>query len=414
MSLHEKNLLGWIMRNSEVFIEARRLGLSAKEFRTDGGKKLWEVFESLASRSKPFDLAVICDAFGAGDFYPVEVMAEAPVTINVKYVVNKILEISQRKNAASILSSLAILSDNLNSPEEWESIKSKISTLARELEQTNKKSSEDIEYSEGVGHFLEDVEAKLVAETKGDVFGLPTGLRCLDESFGGWQPSSLYFIAARPGLGKTTLALNACDAASKAGKHVYFCSNEMSATQIIGKHHSMIAGIPYSKIMRGDLNEIECDKLFKSSKDLLKRHVTVGETNGRYIETFEAECIARKREGKLDFAIIDYVQQMHVRDRKYQLRAQELTFITDRLKNLCRTLKIPIVALAQINRAADESMPTLAHLKDSGSLEQDADAVVILHIDKELGYVANVAKNRFGKVGVLRIQANLATSKFYD
>lgn len=418
-AVDEENLLGWILREPALFNEAKRFGVKPDHFRNLKAQRLWGVFESFAQESKEIELISVTGAFGSGDsspddFYPMHLMESAPVSVNVKYVSGKLVEYNARQTYAVELERLAKLTLRTDGPEGWESIKSKISLLLTDILQTNKKSSSDIEYSVGVNQFLEEVEKMIEKGLEGGLWGLPTGLKSLDEAFGGWQESSLYILAARPGVGKTTLAINTADVVSAQGKHVYFCSNEMSANQILGKHHSLLTGISYAKIKSGEMNEQERDKLFKASRDLALRHMTVGEENGRFIETFEAECIAKKREGKLDFVVLDYVQQMEVRDRKIQMRAQELTVITNRLKALSRALKVPILALAQVNRGADEDLPTLANLKDSGSIEQDADAVVFLHNDKQHGYCLSIAKNRFGIQGIRPVKTNLAGNRFFD
>jgi len=140
MQNHEKDLVGYVLRDPTVLIEAKRLGLTSRHFRNDRAQKLWMIFEKFIAENKPIDLGPVMDAYGPGDFYPVEAMTDTLVSMNVKYTVGKITEIYERKTSAMALSELAIQSDRCGPQDDWESIKTKIRILADDLLKTNKKS----------------------------------------------------------------------------------------------------------------------------------------------------------------------------------------------------------------------------------------------------------------------------------
>jgi replicative DNA helicase len=239
----------------------------------------------------------------------------------------------------------------------------------------------------------------------GGLSGLSTGLIDLDSRMGGLQPSDLVVLAARPGMGKTALATNIAYNVAKAwigevrpngrtvrvkGGIVGFFSLEMSAEQLATRIVSDRSCIPSNMIRRGETAEDELGKIRAISSDLQNLPLYVDETGGLSISQLATRARRLKRQRGLDLLIIDYVQLLHgPPGRSSQNRVQEITEITTRLKALAKELGIPILALSQLSRKVEDrpdKRPQLSDLRESGSIEQDAD--IVLFIFRESYYHA--------------------------
>lgn len=239
--------------------------------------------------------------------------------------------------------------------------------------------------------------------------GIPTGIRELDNTITGLNRSDLVIIGARPGMGKTSFALNiARHAAITAGKRVAFFSLEMSKEQLASRIISTEALVSGTKLRTGDLTEGEWTRLVEAGDILSKADLYLDDSPGITVPEMKAKV---RRLKNVDLVIIDYLQLMNSAKR-IDNRVQEISEITRSLKIMAKELNIPVVTLAQLARAGEkrqEHRPVLSDLRDSGSIEQDADIVLFLYRD---AYYANesaspedvdknsaeviVAKNRHG------------------
>jgi len=240
----------------------------------------------------------------------------------------------------------------------------------------------------------------------GHLSGVATGLRDLDNRMGGLQPSDLIIIAGRPGMGKTSLATNIAfniaecyvpaqqaDGSFKAanGGVIGFFSLEMSGEQLATRIISEQAEVPSSKIRRGDLTEADFEKLVACTQTLQKIPLYIDQTGGIAIAQLAARARRLKRQRGLDVIVIDYIQLMQGSSSKSsQNRVQEITEITTGLKALAKELSVPIIALSQLSRqveSRDDKRPQLSDLRESGSIEQDADVVIFVY--REEYYLKN-------------------------
>jgi replicative DNA helicase len=232
----------------------------------------------------------------------------------------------------------------------------------------------------------------------GHLSGTSTGLRDLDHRMGGLQSSDLIILAGRPGMGKTSLATNIAfniaaayepaqqaDGSFKAanGGVVGFFSLEMSAEQLATRIISEQTEIPSSKIRRGEITEAEFEKLVGCAHMMQKIPLFIDATGGISIAQLAARSRRLKRQRGLDVLVIDYVQLMQGSSAKSQQnRVQEITEITTGLKSLAKELSVPIIALSQLSRQVenrDDKRPQLSDLRESGSIEQDADVVMFVY-----------------------------------
>jgi len=240
----------------------------------------------------------------------------------------------------------------------------------------------------------------------GGLSGISTGMRDLDRRMGGLQPSDLIILAGRPGMGKTSLATNIAfniasayepaqqaDGSFKAanGGVVGFFSLEMSSEQLATRIISEQTEIPSSKIRRGEITEAEFEKLVGCAQMMQKIPLFIDATGGISIAQLAARSRRLKRQRGLDVLVIDYVQLMQGSSaRAQQNRVQEITEITTGLKALAKELGVPIIALSQLSRqveSRDDKRPQLSDLRESGSIEQDAD--VVLFVYREEYYLKN-------------------------
>jgi len=232
----------------------------------------------------------------------------------------------------------------------------------------------------------------------GSLSGIATGLTDLDAKMGGLQQSDLIILAGRPGMGKTALATNIAYSVAKAyeqgdvrpdgqretvnGGIVGFFSLEMSAEQLATRIISEQTGIPSNKIRRGAIDEADFEKIKDVSIELQSLPFYVDETGGLSVGQLCARARRLKRQRGLDLLVIDYLQLLQGSTRRSsENRVQEITEITTKLKALAKELNIPILALSQLSRqveAREDKRPQLADLRESGSIEQDADVVLFV------------------------------------
>jgi replicative DNA helicase len=240
----------------------------------------------------------------------------------------------------------------------------------------------------------------------GHLSGLATGMRDLDRRMGGLQASDLIIIAGRPGMGKTSLATNIAfniaemyvpaqqaDGSFKAanGGVVGFFSLEMSSEQLATRIISEQTEISSSKIRRGEISEMDFEKLVACSQTMQKIPLFIDQTGGISIAQLSARARRLKRQRGLDLIVIDYIQLMQGSSAKAsQNRVQEITEITTGLKALAKELSVPIIALSQLSRqveSREDKRPQLSDLRESGSIEQDADVVIFVY--REEYYLKN-------------------------
>jgi replicative DNA helicase len=243
-------------------------------------------------------------------------------------------------------------------------------------------------------------------ERDGSLSGISTGIHSLDGRMGGLQRSDLIVLAGRPGMGKTSLATNIAyniaaayepevqaDGSFKAknGGVVGFYSLEMSSEQLATRIISEQTEVSSSKIRRGDISEADFEKLVACSQMMQKVPLYIDQTGGISIAQLSARARRLKRQRGLDCLVVDYIQLMTGSGKSSDNRVQEITQITTGLKALGKELNVPIIALSQLSRqveSREDKRPQLSDLRESGSIEQDAD--VVLFVFREEYYVKNL------------------------
>jgi replicative DNA helicase len=252
------------------------------------------------------------------------------------------------------------------------------------------------------------------AKSKGSVTGVPTGFLDLDYMTSGLQPSDFVLIAARPSMGKTAFVLNiAQHVAFKEKSPVAIFSLEMSKGQLVNRLFAMESKVDSQKIRKGRLTDEEWSRLGESADIVGLSPLIIDDTPGISIGELRSKCRKYKLEHDIKMVIIDYLQLMTSRSRT-DSRQQEVSEISRSLKALARELNVPVVALSQLSRAVEQRpdhRPMLSDLRESGSIEQDADVVMFIyrddyyHPDTEKKNISeiNIAKQRNGPVGMVEL-----------
>ncbi len=266
-------------------------------------------------------------------------------------------------------------------------------------------------------------------ESKDDaaIKGVPTGFMALDFKLSGFQPSDLIIIAGRPSMGKTALALNiAQNAAIKSGKAIGIFSLEMSKEQLVDRLFASMLGVDSWKLQKGKLEDRDFQNMGPIMDDLSKANIFIDDSMGSSIPELRAKARRLQMEHGLDMIIIDFMQLMSTGNAGYTgNRVQEISEISRSLKMLGRELKIPIVALSQLSRAVESrpgNIPQLSDLRESGSIEQDADVVLMMYRedyyeeDSDRPGITDIyiRKHRNGPVGRIELMFKKEQMRFYD
>ena len=248
--------------------------------------------------------------------------------------------------------------------------------------------------------------------------GVPTGYKDLDDTLAGLQKSNLIVLAARPGIGKTTLALNiAQNVAVNSQRPVGFFSLEMSREELVDRLLVAQADIDAWRLKTGKLTEDDFTKLSNAMGELAEAPLYIDDTPALTILEMRTKARRLQVEVGADLLIVDYLQL--ARSRYLENRVQEVSEISQGLKNLARELKIPVIAISQLSRAVEqrgEKRPQLADLRESGSIEQDADVVMFLWRENEENFEninLDIAKHRNGRLASIKMFFRGDRLKFY-
>ena len=266
---------------------------------------------------------------------------------------------------------------------------------------------------------------EMAYEAKGGLTGLPSGFDDLDRLTSGLQPSDLILLAARPSMGKTALTLNlAANVALRMKKSVAFFSLEMSSIQLLMRLISSESGVDSKQIQRGDVSPDEWAAIMGACDNLYNAPLYIDDNSNINVAELRSRARRIQSEHGLDLIIIDYLQLMQGRHTgSNDNRQQEVADISRSLKSLARELKVPVIALSQLSRSVENRQikrPMLSDLRESGSLEQDADIVMFLY--REDYYVKDtenqniteliVAKHRNGPVDTVRLFFDKEITRF--
>ena len=423
----EQAVLGSMLTDKDAVISAIEV-LKKEDFYREDNKAIFEAMISLYNRPEPIDIITLKDELlyiGKFDVVGVlEYLSDLPEKVPTTANVEKYIKIVEEK---SILRNLIKTSNELitlgyDETQEVNSVmdqaEKKVFDLMQNRNQTGYSQIKDV---------LVDSFAQLerLYNQKEGITGVPSGFADLDLRTAGFHNSELIILAARPAMGKTAFALNiATNAATKSDVPVLLFSLEMSKEQLVNRILCSEAMVDSNKLKTGKIEENDWIKIVEALGPLSEAEMYIDDTAGISITEIRAKARKLKLEKNIGLIIIDYLQLIQGSgNRRNGSREQEISEISRSLKILAKELDVPVIALSQLSRAAEqrsEHRPMLSDLRESGSIEQDADIVMFLYRDdyyneeSENKNIAEViiAKNRSGSVGTAEMLWMSSYTKF--
>lgn len=434
----EQMVLGCLLMNNEVFYKVDAI-LSAEDFSEGLHQRIYAVASKMiekGSTASPLTLANYFDKDPAmleiGSGYLANLAANSVPASIVKDHAHLLRRLSVRRGLHDMGNEIveqALHDDIDNDPE------TRIEGIQEALDRLLSKDVKEGSKSFDTASQEALTRAEEAFRRKGPS-GLLTGLRCLDAHMGGFNPTDMIVIAGRPGMGKTALATNIAVNMSKAGKSGLFFSMEMSGEQLAQRIMSAETGISAQDVQRGNIDENQYRHIRDAREKVKTLPIEIDERGALRLSQLAGKARRVKRTKGLDYIVVDYMQLMQGTGNKNANRVQDVTEITGGLKALAKELNVPVIALSQLSRAVEQraiKRPTLSDLRDSGSIEQDADVILFpyraeyyLRLEgkdeatddtlRELAGVAELilAKWRHGPTGDFELRFDASTTTFSD
>ena len=418
---HEAALLSCILIDNAKLDECR-IQVKEEDFGHIKHATIWRGMCALADDNRAIDIVTLpeylktaqeLDGIGGVTFL-LDILEAAPSAANYREYIRLTLEHSRRR---AVNSTAEQVLQELKSDDKVEAL-GRIEDIVKGYDQIGRPTYWTLK--ESIIEALEKVH-KLNAHD-GELTGLPSGLTDLDHLTCGFQDSELIVIAARPGLGKTSLALQiAIRTAQRTGKRVAFFSLEMARVAITQRILCTDARIDSNVLRAGRMNIEEEQRMAQSAERNTPLPIIIEDRSDLTLDNIRSMARSLMREKEVSLIIIDYLQLM--KGQRRDGRQQEIAEISRGLKGLAKELDIPIVALAQLNRQSElrtDKRPLLADLRESGQIEQDADLVIFLYRDELVNPdsmdtgVAEliVAKHRNGPTGSVRVRFEPTWTRF--
>jgi len=420
----EQSVLGSMLIDKTAIAQAAEV-LNAEDFYRDSHKVIFNAIRDLYQKDVPVDMITLIDYLrstenledAGGITYITEISNSIPSTANLLSYIQIVEDKSILRKL--IRSSTEIIETSYNKQDNVESVidlaEKKIFNLAE------KKNTSDVEPMNAV---LERgfLEIERLFNNKGETTGVPSGFKDLDDKTSGFQKGDMVLIAARPSMGKTTFVLNlAQHAALRSGKKVAIFSLEMSKEQLAYKLLCAEANVDMLKLRTGNLDDKDWENIARASGPLAAAKIFIDDTAGVSVMEMRSKCRRLKMEHGIDMIIIDYLQLMS--GSNPENRQQEVSEISRSIKAIAKEMQCPVLALSQLSRAPEQRAdhrPMLSDLRESGSIEQDADLVMFLYRDEYYNKETEdknmaeciIAKQRNGPVGTVKLAWLGQYSKF--
>lgn len=422
----EKAVLGSIMLRKDAIHEIEDI-LRPESFYSEKHKIIFQTMLDLSAKNEPIDMLSISAKLNekkqlesvGGNQYLVEITNSVPSSVNIKHyanIVQKKFVLRSLIEAADYVSELAFDEGDEHMDDILDQAEKKIFSVV-----SSPKNQKFTSLKDALPEAFERLEK--LHEHKDALRGIPTGFRDLDNLLSGLQKSDLIILAARPSMGKTTLALDiARMSAVLHDKAVGIFSLEMSAQQLVDRMLAAESRVNAWNLRTGRLSaDHEFSKLRDSLDKLSKAKIYIDDQPGNSIVRMKAIARRLKAEKGLDLIIVDYLQLMTT-SKNYDSMVNQVTEISRSLKSLAKELDLPVLALSQLSRAVESrgGKPRLSDLRDSGSIEQDADVVMFIHREdkgKDESEKTNIAeilieKHRNGPTGKIELYFDEKTTTF--
>lgn len=399
----EEAVLGGILMNPEMMFHAE---LTVDDFTAPERRALWQIMMGLANKGSPVDLVTVLDVIGetddktrklTTDYCHQVYMAGSPANVPAYAA---LVKDASRKEKAKVVAQTLLASIDQDGPE----------AITQAVTQLMKLSAARKQYEWGIRQAVSKaIELIEAAEARGTAVEITTGLVDLDEYLGGWHKTDLSVIGARPAVGKTALLLNLAD---RAGAKCGIISAEQPHEQIGLRFLAMTGRVPLHSMRTATLSEDEYGRVSNAAAALSDRNIRIFDKSAPTLNDVVSQARRWRLEQGMEVLYLDYLQRIRYPDNRIP-RHEQIMEIAMGLKELARELDIPIVALAQVNREVEkraDKRPTMADLRDSGSIEQEADQILTLYRDEVYNQdtphtgVAEIVicKNRHGPVGTVK------------
>jgi replicative DNA helicase len=423
----EEAVLGSILMDQEAIYDVAEF-LKADMFYVTVNRWIYESILRMHGRNNALDIITLGEELRrngqleevGGEPYLVGLVGVVPNSLNVESYGRIVEGASIRRDMLRVAGQLAMFA--YDEAESIDSILDKAGAAVFELGE-NRQAKDLVHIGDATNRYIENLEKLRLLDS--DITGLPTGLNDLDNVINGLNGPDLVILAARPGMGKTALNTKIVSSISKdKTKKVAMFSLEMSDEQVVGRMAAAEAGINLQSLARADLQEFEWNSLYTAIDSINKTGIFIDDSPTLSPMQLRTKCRRLHAEHGLDLITVDYIQLMKGDDNNSSNRVQEVGEITRGLKNLARELGLPIVALAQLSRGVEsrqDKRPMLSDLRDSGSIEQDADIVMFIYRDdyynpetSERPNIAeiSIAKHRNGPTSTVDLYWNGASAEF--
>jgi len=416
----EESVLGALLLDKDAIISIAEF-LRSEDFYDDRHKGVYECVLELYEERIPIDVLTVADRLKkrkilkniGGVSYLAELVNRVPTAAHVEHYGRIVKDQSTKRSLMTAASKLVELSldEGLAANELLDRAEAEVFSLTQTHLSNTFTSVRDA--------LAESFDRLDELHKRADgLRGVPTGFADLDDTLAGLQASNLIILAARPGVGKTSLALNISqNVAVRYKKPVGFFSLEMSKEELVDRLLVTQADIDAWKLKTGKLSEEDFTQLSNAMGELAEAPIFIDDTPALSILEMRTKARRLQVEKGLELLIVDYLQL--ARSRQLENRVQEVSEISQGLKNLARELKIPIIAVSQLSRAVEQrgqKKPQLADLRESGSIEQDADVVMFLWREDEQdmeNIALDIAKHRNGPLKSIKLRFRGDRIKFY-
>ena len=385
----EQAVLGGLMLAPDAY-DTVADSLTEKDFYRRDHQLIFRAIRELAEKNKPFDAVTLGEWFEsmgqaeqvAGGAYLIELASTTPSAANIKAYAEIVRDKAVLRQLIEVGTNIVndgFQPDGRDSSEILSTAEQQVFAIA---EAGAKGRTDFTAINTALSEAFDVLQTRYAAG--GTVTGLPTGYTDFDEMTAGLQPTDLLILAARPAMGKTTLALNMAEyAAIKSKKAVAVFSMEMSASQLALRLISSNGRVNAQRLRSGQLEDEDWSRVTSAIRMLKEAKIFIDDTPGLSPDALRAKARRLKREHDLGLIVIDYLQLMAVPGNQ-ENRATEISEISRSLKHLAKELNVPVIALSQLNRSLEtraDKRPVMADLRESGAIEQDADVIVFIYRD---------------------------------
>ena len=426
----ERSILGAVLLDDNAAISVFE-NLQAQDFYLESHRRIFKSMLQLMNNSRPIDMVTLKDELQranelesvGGAAYLVSLTDGLPRAMNIEHYAKIIKEKSTLRRLIQVSNETMALSyqDEEPAQEILQQIEKAIFDIANQQFHTGFTPIVPI-----VGNVFKEIEE--LSNRKASVTGLETGFPDLDRMTSGLHPSDLIIVAARPGLGKTSFCLNIAEhVAIRQHKAVGIFSLEMSKEQLVKRLLCSEARIDSHRVNTGFLNKQDWNNLLRASGELSETKIFIDDTASVTVPELRSKSLrlSMEMENGLDLIIVDYLQLMSGTSQRHENRTQEISQISRGLKGVAKELKVPVIAVSQLSRAiesrtGEHRKPQLSDLRESGSIEQDADIVMFIYREEMVQATEEnigraeliISKHRNGPIGSIPLAFSKQFTRF--